>query len=196
MFQERGVSVLDADLIARQIVMPGQPAHADIAREWGATVLAGDGQIDRRKLAELIFSDADARRKLESLTHPRISELANRELEQIAERGESFAIYEASLLVETGAYRAFDGLIVVLASDELRSARLQTRDGFTDQEIRNRLAAQLPAADRLAVADYVIRNDGSLAETERQVEAVLADIRRGGPRGEGERADVSTPPHE
>lgn len=191
MFQERGVSVLDADLIARQVVMPGQPAHADIAREWGATVLAGDGQIDRRRLAELIFSDTDARRKLESFTHPRIAELARRELEQLAARGESFAIYEASLLVETGAYRAFDGLIVVLASDELRSARLQTRDGFTDQEIRNRLAAQLPAADRLAVADYVIRNDGSLADTERQVETVLADIRRGGPRGEGERADVS-----
>jgi len=173
MFAARGVPVLDADELARAVVAPGQPAHADIAATW-PEVIRPDGAIDRRRLGDIVFADPLARARLEAITHPRIRQLGEQRLAALAAAGHRLAIYEASQLVEAGRYGDFDGLIVVTASPERQLDRVVTRGGLTRQQAAARLAAQLPLADKLRVATHVIDNDGDRAATEAQVDRLLA----------------------
>jgi dephospho-CoA kinase len=175
MFAARGVPIIDADLLARDVVAPGQPAHADIAAAWPG-VVAADGRIDRKRLAAVVFGDAAARARLEAITHPRIQSLSRERADALAAAGHPFALYEASLLVESGRHRELDGLIVVTASPATQLERAVRRDGTSEAEARARLAAQLPQEAKLRVATHVIDNDGDLAATEAQVDRVLAAL--------------------
>src|SRR6188768_25694 len=168
LFAERGVPVMDADVLARDVVAPGQPAAADIA---------ADGHIDRKRLGAIVFSDPAARARLEAITHPRIQELSRARAAALAAAGHKFALYEASLLVESGRWRELDGLIVVTASPATQVARVVRRDGVSEDQARARLRAQLPQEDKLRLATHVIDNDGDLAATEAQVDRVLAALR-------------------
>lgn len=172
----RGVPVLDADQLAREVVAPGQPAHAAIAAAW-PTVVGPDGHLDRRALGAIVFADAAARARLEALTHPRIQERALAAAHELAHAGHRLAFYEASLLVETGRTGDFDGLVVVTAPEDVQVARVMARDGRSEAEARDRIRAQLPLADKVRVATDVIDNGGALADTERQVDALLARLR-------------------
>lgn len=176
MFAARGVPIIDADQLARDVVAPGQPANADIAAAWPDVVAAG-GRIDRKRLADVVFSDAAARARLEAITHPRIQALSRERAAALAAAGHSFALYEASLLVEAGRHRELDGLIVVSASPETQLERVVRRNGGDEAGARARLAAQLPQEAKLRVATHVIDNDGDLAATEAQVDRVLAALR-------------------
>jgi dephospho-CoA kinase len=171
-----GVPVIDADQVARWIMVPGEPAHADITRAF-PDVLAADGTIDRKRLATHVFTDPAARLRLEAITHPRIAERVWQEAQALADAGHRLAVYEASLLVETGRYTEFDGLIVVTASPEQQIARATARDGAPREEVEGRMRAQLPLEDKLRVATEVIDNDGDLAATRRQVETLVAKLR-------------------
>lgn len=171
-----GVPVIDADQVARWIMAPGEPAHAEIAGAF-PDVLAADGTIDRKRLAAQVFADSAARMKLEAITHPRIAERVWQEADRLAAAGHRLAFYEASLLVETGRHHEFDGLVVVTASPEQQLARATARDGTTRAAVEARMRAQLPLAEKLKVATAVIDNDGDLAETQRQVEALVARLR-------------------
>ena len=173
MFAARGVPVIDADLLSREAQAPGQPAHADIATAWPA-VIAADGTVDRKRLAEVVFQDPEARRRLEAIMHPRIQALGDARFDALAAAGHRLAIYEASLLVEAGRHRDFDGLIVVTVSPATQLARVLGRGALTEAQARARIAAQLPLAEKLRVATHVIDNDGPLAATEAQVDALLA----------------------
>lgn len=176
-FRELGVHVVDADQIAREVIAPGTDGFDEVVRAFGVGVVAPDGSLDRRKLAAIVFSDPHKRKELEAITHPRIAARSMQMLAAIAERGDPYAMYEAALLVETGRYRQFAALVVVAASEELQVRRIRARDGLGEDEARARIAAQLPLAEKMRVADYVIWNDGDLAtlhtRTERVHEALL-----------------------
>jgi dephospho-CoA kinase len=176
-FRARGLPVIDADLLARDVVAPGTEGLAEVAAAFGAGVLAPDGALDRAALAAVVFGDEAQRKKLNAILHPRIGALGMERAAEIAARGEPLACYEAALLVENGLADAFRPLVVVAVPDDVQVARAMKRDNCTEAEARARLAAQLPLADKVAVADYVIENTGSREETERRADEVLDAIR-------------------
>ena len=173
---ELGVPVLDADQLAREVVAPGQPAHAAIAAAWPEAI-APDGRIDRKRLGAIVFADPAARKRLEAMTHRPIQELCDRRAEELARQGHRLAFYEASLLVETGRHRDLDGLTVVTAAEETRVRRTMARDGVDPGAARARIAAQLPQADKVAVATHVIDNDGTIEATREQVARLVQRLR-------------------
>jgi dephospho-CoA kinase len=174
--RELGAPVVDADVLARQVVEPGQPAYQDIVREFGNDVLGTDGTIDRKKLGERVFGDPAARARLNAITHPRIGAAGQAEIARHVAAGAPVVIYEAALIVENGLHRALDGLVVVSASPEAQLARTVARDGLGEDAARARLAAQLPLADKLAAATHVVDNSGTIEATRAQVVALWKDF--------------------
>jgi dephospho-CoA kinase len=168
--------VIDADTIARELQAPGQAAHAEIAAAWPA-VVAPDGRLDRKRLADIVFSDSAALRRLEGIMHPRIQTLSRERADAFAEAGHPLTLYEASLLIESGRHKEMDGLIVVTASPETRIARVIARDGLREDEVRARMRAQLSQEDKVRLATYVIDNDGDQAATEAQVDRIVTILR-------------------
>lgn len=165
MFAEQGVPVVDADQIARDVVAPGTDGLAEIRAAFGDSILAPDGSLDRKALGERVFADADARKQLEAILHPRIARASMARFAELASEGHPYAIYEAALLVENGSHRMMSALIVVTASEATQLARVQARDGLSEAEARARMAAQLPLEEKVRVADYVIENDGDVEDT-------------------------------
>jgi dephospho-CoA kinase len=176
MFAARGIPVIDADGLARELQAPGQPAYTEIAAAWPEAV-APDGQLDRKRLGDIVFSNASALRRLESIMHPRIQTLSRARADAFAEAGHPLALYEASLLIESGRDKELDGLIVVTASPATRMARVVARDGLREEHVRARMRAQLPQEDKVRLANHVIDNDGDLAATEAQVDRIVAELR-------------------
>ena len=173
MFAHLGAKVVDADLLAREVVMPGQPAHAQIVREFGPDVLQEDGALDRKRLGALVFADAQKRKRLEEITHPAIRVRQQRILSVYEEEAfDGIVIWDAALLVESGGAKGMDRVVVVTADPAAELRRLVDRDGFSEEEARGRMASQMPLAEKAKVADYVIDNSGSRAETERRVREV------------------------
>ncbi|MEM9489935.1 MAG: dephospho-CoA kinase, partial [Myxococcota bacterium] len=165
--RELGAQVIDADQLARQVVEPGQPAFTEIADRFGARVIDPDGRIDRKALGAIVFADPKARRDLEAITHPRIRAASGAAIVELAAKGHDPIIYEAALIVEKALHEQpwMDGLIVVAVPLEVQRQRLMARDGMTFEAAEQRLAAQLPLADKVAAADHVIDNAGSVADT-------------------------------
>jgi dephospho-CoA kinase len=176
LFASRGVPIIDADALARELQSPGQPAHAEIAAAWPDAV-GPDGQLDRRRLADIVFSSPAALKRLETIMHPRIQTLSRERADAYAEAGHPLVLYEASLLVESGRDKELDGLIVVTASPLTRIARVVARDGVREDDVRARMRAQLPQEEKVRLATHVIDNDGDLAATEAQVDRVLGELR-------------------
>ena len=124
-----------------------------------------DGTLDRAKLGERVFADAEARKRLEGILHPRIAQASMARFGALAAEGHPYAIYEAALLVENGSHRMMNALVVVTASEQTQIERVCARDGLDEAAARARVAAQLPLEEKVRVADYVIENDGSLDAT-------------------------------
>jgi dephospho-CoA kinase len=171
-FRELGVHVVDADLVAREVVAPGSEGLAEVVRAFGEDVLTAEGELDRKKLGALVFTDEAKRRTLEAITHPRIGARSMAELAALAQRGDPYGIYEAALLVENGSHRMMQALVVVAADEETQVRRVMSRDALSEQEARARLAAQLPLAKKIEAADHVIWNDGDLANLRARPEEV------------------------
>ncbi len=188
-FRARGVPVIDADQLAREVVGPGSEGLARVVEAFGAGVLAPDGSLDRARLGELVFAEPEKRRALNAILHPRIGALSAQRITALDAAGEPLACYEAALLVENGLSDAFRPLVVVAAPLEVQLARATARDGSTEDQARARVAAQLPLATKIAAADYVIDNAGSAAETERRadevLEAIQAAVGAASPRARG-----------
>lgn len=178
MLRELGAAVVDADELARQVVEPGAPALAEIVARFGTEILDGEGRLDRKKLGAIVFADPEARGALERITHPRISQASQAAIAAHAAQGADPVIYDAALIVERGLYRWMNGLIVVTVSPDVQMQRLIARDQCTAGEAAARIAAQLPLADKVAVADYIIDNSGSLDETRAQVVALWERVTR------------------
>jgi dephospho-CoA kinase len=170
-----GVPVLDADQLAREVVEPGRPALAEVAAAWPQAI-GPDGRVDRKRLAGIIFADAAQRVRLEAITHPRIQALSDERLAELAVKGHALAVYEASLLVESGRYKDFDGLVVVTASPETQLERILARGDLTEAEAQARIDAQLPLLAKVRVATHLIDNDGELEATKEQVERLVGSL--------------------
>tara|TARA_R110002096_G_scaffold350395_2_gene543474 strand:+ start:45998 stop:46636 length:639 start_codon:yes stop_codon:yes gene_type:complete len=169
LLRELGAPVVDADLLARDVVAPGSEALAEIAAAFGSEMVLANGELDRKALGAKVFADASARETLGAITHPRIAKAGQDAMAALAETGEPIAIYEAALIVEKNLQAGMHGLIVVALPEDAQLARLVARDSMDASEARARMASQSSLSDKLAVADFVIDNSGSRAETETQV---------------------------
>jgi dephospho-CoA kinase len=159
-FAALGVPVVDADQLARDVVVPGSPALVEIARTFGEHLLNDDGSLDRKALGAIVFADANARARLNAITHPRIAQAGAERLSQLARTAAPYALYEAALIVENGLYRTMAALVVVASSADAQVERILLRDGLGEMEARARIAAQSSLEAKLRVADFVIHNDG------------------------------------
>jgi dephospho-CoA kinase len=171
MFAQLGADVIDADQLARDVVEPGQPALDEIATAFGRDILLPDGHLDRGKLGRIIFADSVARGTLNAITHPRIRERMDAAIAERASRP-GIVIADIPLLYENERTGTVEAVIVVWVDHETQLRRLLERDGLTEQEARQRIAAQMPLDEKRARADAVIDNSGSRESTQRQVEAV------------------------
>lgn len=171
-----GIPVVDADQIARDLMRRGQPATEDVVAAFGPEVLHEDGEVDRRRLARIVFSDPERLRTLNRITHPRVVAEVEHRLGVLAEMGHRVAVVEAALLVETGVYASLDGLVVVTAPEEDRIARVAARDGLETGEVRARVAAQVPDDERARFATWVLTNDGSLDDLRREAARLALDL--------------------
>jgi dephospho-CoA kinase len=173
---KRGVPVIDADLLAREVVAPGSEGLRAVVDAFGTAVLGPDGTLDRKALGVIVFADVAARKKLESITHPRISRLAMERAAEHARAGEPLVCYEAALIVENGMADAFRPLVVVSCPPEVQIARLCARGASSIEDARARMAAQKPLAEKVAAADHVIDTSGTLEDNARRTDEVLAAI--------------------
>jgi dephospho-CoA kinase len=169
MFADLGVPVIDTDVIAREVVRPGQPALQEIRETFGSGVITADGTLDRAAMRAIVFGNNEARRRLESILHPRIG-AATREQAETA--GGNYQVIVVPLLVGSSLRAFVDRVLVVDCDEETQLARLLERDAESEAQARRILAAQASRDERLAIADDVISNDGDLGETREQVLAL------------------------
>jgi dephospho-CoA kinase len=174
--RSRGIAVVDADALAREVVLSGTDGFDAVIAAFGKGMIGLDGELDRKKLGARVFADAAARKILNAIVHPRISAISGERLQALAAEGRALACYEAALLVENGLAEAFRPLIVVAVSLPVQVDRLMARDGLSRSDALARISAQLPLAEKVAMADYVIENDGALEELLPRVTGVLDAI--------------------
>ena len=172
---ELGATVIDSDRLAREVVEPGTEGLAQVVEAFGPEILDADGALDRAALARRVFGDDEARKRLEGIVHPLVRDRAA-ELTAAAPP-DAVIVNDVPLLVEAGLARLYDKVVVVLANEETRLARLTRQRGMSIEDARARIAAQATDEQRRAVADVVIVNDGTLDELVEQVDAVWAALR-------------------
>ncbi len=168
---KHGAALIDADLIAREVVAPGEPALAEIAARFPG-VVGPTGELDRPRLADRIFADPAERAALNAITHPKIQATVIERTQALAAQQVPVVIYDAALLIENRLEEAMEGVILVVAPAEVQRARLIARNGLSAQQADARIAAQMPQEDKRKAATWVIDNGGSLEDTGRQVDAL------------------------
>lgn len=171
---ELGAVVIDADLLAREVVALGTEGLAAVAETFGSAVLTDDGALDRPALGAIVFADEEARRRLEAIIHPRVRARAA-EIESTAPEG-AVVVHDIPLLTETGQASGFDAVIVVDVPTELQVDRMIRLRGMAVADARARIDAQASRAERRAIATYVIDNTGTLDDLRRRVSEVYADL--------------------
>jgi dephospho-CoA kinase len=177
--KEEGAYLIDADQIARELVQPRTSAWEELVKVFGKEILQKDGSIHRKQLAAKVFSDPTQRDLLNRTLHPRIKEEMGRRLKAIGQKDpEAIVVIDAPLLVETGDHREMDKVIVVISTEAQQIARLREREGMDQEEARRIMASQMATEEKVKVADFVIRNEGSLEETERRAREVFQELKR------------------
>ena len=169
-----GAVVIDADLIAREVVARGTPGLEAIVAEFGAGLLTADGDLDRAAMGALVFGDPEARRRLEAIIHPLVHR-RSAELEQEA-GASAVVVHDIPLLAEVGRAGSFDAVIVVDAPAELQVSRMVEDRGWTRQDAESRIAAQATREDRLAIATHVVDNTGTLADLRARVAEIYGEL--------------------
>jgi dephospho-CoA kinase len=192
-----GAKLIRADDLARAAMEPGGPACADVVREFGPEILHPDGTINRRKLAAIVFPDEARLKRLNALIHPHVFREEQARIQSIQAafkaRGESvIVVVEAAIMIEVGSSNRYDKLVVAACPDELQVSRAMERDGATEPEVRARLARQMPLAEKVRLADYVIDTSGTKEQTLAQTRNVwkalqeTASRHQVAPHGQGE----------
>jgi dephospho-CoA kinase len=181
MFRSLGATVLSADDAAREVVVPGSEAFQEIVQAFGPEMARPDGTLDRKRLGDLIFRDASARARLNAITHPRIHRILKTQVDRL--RGTSspaVVIVEIPLLLDTASrsYLSLDGVIVVSVDKQTQIARLMSRERLSREAAEARLNAQRPLAEKVAEADWIIDNSGSIEQTRQQVEALWNGLQK------------------
>lgn len=172
----QGAVIIDADTIAREVVEPGTEGLAEVVGAFGPEVLLPDGTLDRPRLGDIVFADPELRSKLNAIVHPRVG-ARMAELEQAAGPG-AIVVLDVPLIAESGRTDAYDLIVVVDAPPRVQVDRLVRRRGMTREQARARMEAQASREQRLAIADIVVDNSGSLGELDRQVGDLWTELRR------------------
>ncbi len=175
-FAELGAEVVSADQLAREVVRPGSATLAQIVARFGDTILTMQGELNRPRLAAVIFADPQARRDLNGITHPAIAQHADEKLKALRQRHPPLILYEAPLLFEAGADKRVDKILVITIEPEAQRQRLMARDEIDSREAERRIHSQMSQREKVARADYLIDNSGAQEETQRQVERLYAQI--------------------
>ncbi|MBU8701043.1 dephospho-CoA kinase [Bacillus paralicheniformis] len=173
MFQQCGITVVDADVIAKEAVEQGMPAYHKIAETFGQGVLLETGGIDRRKLGEIVFTNEEKRMQLNAIVHPEVRKMMIKQRDEAIRAGERFVVLDIPLLYESGLEHLTDKVIVVWVPMELQLERLMKRNRLTEDEALNRIHAQHSLDEKKKKADAVIDNSGSLKDTEAQLHQLL-----------------------
>lgn len=189
--RELGAAIVDADEVAREVVLPGRSAYRKIVAAFGPDVLVGSSDpspegpppegppIDRKKLAARVFSDEGARRLLNQITHPEIAAESARRMQQATSDGAKVIVYEAALLIENNIYQGMDGLIVVDIPEALQVERAVSRGGLSTDDARARIRSQVSRKVRRSAATWIIDNQGSAADLRKQVVALWLELSQG-----------------
>lgn len=175
-FESRGAVVIDADAIAREIVEPGEPALAALVTEFGPRILREDGTLNRGELASMAFTDQAATARLNAIMHPLIRAESERRLAEAQTEGTPAVVYDMPLLVETGQRDLVDVVVVVDVPEQLQVERAVGSRGLDEDDVRRRIDVQASRPERLAVADFVIDNSGTIEHTRAQVDAAWVSI--------------------
>ncbi len=176
LFLKLGAGLIDADELAREVVEPGQRAWKEIREAFGEDVFHPDQTLNREALGEIIFSDPAARERLNAITHPRIGEEIIKRLEGFRVKAVPVVLIDAALLIESPATKWIRPVIVVTAPEQERIKRLKKRSGLAEEDAISRIRSQMPDKDRVANADYVLDNSGTLEELEKKVKALWDKI--------------------
>jgi dephospho-CoA kinase len=179
MFEKEGAYLIDADRIARELVEPRRPAWRELARAFGKEVLQEDGAIDRKRLGEIAFSNSGKRRLLNRILHPRIEREMEKKARQIERKDpHAIVVFDVPLLVETGFHQKVDRVVVVTSKKTQQIERLRKRAGRTRDETQRIISSQMALEKKVKVADFIIRNEGSLDATRRRVREVFQTLRK------------------
>src|SRR5437764_1360572 len=178
MLEERGATLIDADVLAREAVQPDTQALRDIVKRWGKDVLSADGSLDREALRQIVFADQLELDALNRIVHPGIMRLRDREIARAKERGDDIVVCVIPLLFENDLVDEFEAIVLVDAPRPIRLERLVAARGLEETDAMKMIAAQMPAELKRARADYVIENDGSLEDLERDVDALWSSLQR------------------
>ncbi|MCR4400216.1 MAG: dephospho-CoA kinase [Syntrophomonadaceae bacterium] len=178
MLARRGAVVVDGDQVAREVVKPGTPAHAELVAAFGPDILWPDGSINRRRLATLVFEDARARKVLDDITHPRLRQRVSEILDGLRREGARVVVYAGALLLEAGLEGLVDEVWVVSVDPDTQLQRLMARDGLSREQALARMRAQASLKEKAARAAVVIDNGGEPHDTERQVQAAWEEFLR------------------
>ena len=179
-FAELGAPTIDADTLARQAVEPGTPGFRAVVQRFGPAVVAPDGTLNRVALGSVVFGDNDARHALEAIIHPSVRAAIDRWFESLDRQpGIRAGIADIPLLFETGRDKDFDVVVAAVCEPATQKARLMARDGFSEEQADQRIRAQMPIDDKARRARYAISTEGTIAETDRQVAEVWAEISGG-----------------
>jgi len=172
-----GAAIVNADELAREVVQPGTPGWKEIVETFGPEALQPDQSLDRQKLRKIVFSDPAARKKLEAIIHPKVRALAQQRFQERAAAGDEIVVYEVPLLFEGNLQDSLRPIILVAADTSTQKERLKKRNQLGESEAEKHISAQMSLEEKRRLADYVIENDGSLEDLERQVRDVLAKIK-------------------
>jgi len=173
-----GCLLIEADELGHQVLEPGGEAYAPVVAEFGREILTPDGAIDRRKLASIVFHQPERLEKLNSLVHPPVRARTRQLIDEFAQREpHGIAVIEAAILIETGSWRGYDRLIVAVCSEEQQIERAMARDRLSREAVLDRLSRQMPLADKVKYADYVIDTSGTKPRTIEQTRNVYASLR-------------------
>jgi len=177
--KEGGADIIDADQIARELVQPHGPAWNELVRTFGEEILQGDGSIDRKKLADRVFVDPNQRKLLNQILHPLITEEMDRRTREIGQKNpEAIVVIDAPLLIEVGYHRRADKVMVVVSTQAEQIERLKVRDGINSEEALRILSSQMPVEEKVKLADFVVRNEGSLAEVRERAKEVFRELKK------------------
>ncbi len=178
-FEELGCLWIQADALGHQVLEPDGAAYDAVVSEFGSGILDAERRIDRKLLADTVFGDPERLQKLSSLVHPPVIELEERLISEFADRDPAgIAVVEAAILVEAGAHERFDKIVVTHCSEEQQIERAMRRSGETREQVRARMARQLPVEEKLKVADYTVDTSGTKEATRAQVEKIYETLRR------------------
>ncbi|WAC07062.1 MAG: dephospho-CoA kinase [Thermodesulfobacteriota bacterium] len=179
MFKKEGAYIIDIDMISREVVKPGKPAWGEVVHIFGKEVLNEDQTLNRKKVGDIVFSDAEKRKKLEDIIHPEIAKERLIKINEIAKKNDrAIVIIDVPLLIETNKQDTVDKVVLVYTSPQGQVERMVKRDGFSLEEANNRLAAQMPIEKKKKFAHFIITNDGPCEKIQKEVKKIFRELKK------------------